>query len=615
MKYAVIIVMSLAVIGLRAQSAIRPWEQYLEQVMTMEDAESDDWQQTYDLLCELEQQPINLNKATREELEQFPFLSAQQVEGLMAYLYRYGPIKSTAELQMIREIEPPVRQLLSYFVYLGDGQQHYQLHHELTATAKVPLSNGHWFRYQLQVDDRLKAGLVGDQDADEPFFEGRNRWGYDYYSPYVQLNRWGRVEALVLGNYRVSMGMGLVMNNSFSLGKIAMLQQLGRSTNTLRAHSSRTEGSLQGAGITVRLGRSWHITAFGSYAPMDATLNSDGTARTILTSGYHRTESELAKKHNLHALKTGGSLRYQAHGLHVGLNGLYVHLDRPLHPNTKLLYNLYKPQGSDFVNMSVDYGYTNRHWAVNGETALDGNGHVATINSVSLAMDNGLTLMALQRFYAYRYASIDAQSFSDGGHVQNESGMYVGVAWQPSARWQLMAYTDYSYFPWVRYGKNPAQWTLDHLVQGSYTNGTWQLNARYRMRPQQREHRARLGAAYDTGHGLSFSTQLDGNYHSLERERGGMVSGRVAYTYKWLKLQAGTGYYHTDSYQSRVFLYENAPLYTYAMQQFYGQGLRYWLMLRANAGRCLLLTAKLGVDNPQERKAKTDMMIQVRLKI
>ena len=106
------LVMSLTVIvlGLQAQEQ-HCWEQYLNQVMNAEDMASEQWQENYDLLCELEQNPININKTTREELEQIPFLSAQQVEALMEYLYRYDSMKSLAELRMIKEIGPQVRKL------------------------------------------------------------------------------------------------------------------------------------------------------------------------------------------------------------------------------------------------------------------------------------------------------------------------------------------------------------------------------------------------------------------------------------------------------------------------------------------------------------------------
>ena len=131
--------------------------------------------------------------------------------------------------------------------------------------------------------------------------------------------------------------MGLVMNSQSGFGKVAMLQSLGRSQTTLRAHSSRTDNYLQGAAATLRLTDRLSVTGFFSYRAQDATLNRDGMAATILSSSYHRTQAEMDKKHNLEVLKIGGSLLYTSHGLQVGLNTLYAHLSRRLQPNTALL--------------------------------------------------------------------------------------------------------------------------------------------------------------------------------------------------------------------------------------------------------------------------------------
>ena len=640
MRTGIVLLFCIISLGGYAQEGHR-WERLLGQVMTAEDMADEGWQQNYELLCELEQNPININRTTREELEALPFLSAQHVEAIMEYLHRYGSMKSMAELMMIKELGAQERQLLQCFVYAGDEPK-VAMHakHELTASAQIPMyerkGDGegylgdkyrHWLRYQMTIGDKMKLGLVASKDAGEPFFKDRNKYGYDYYSPYLELKKLGRLETLVLGNYRVSMGMGLVMNNSFAQGKIAMLQSLGRQTNTLRAHSSRTLGYLQGAGATIRLARSMRLTAFASYTPMDATLNKDGDAQTIVTTGYHRTQTEMDKKYNLRALKTGGQLRYDANGLHLGLNALYVNLDRRLTPNKTQIYNMYKPEGTDFFNASIDYGYTRHHLALNGETATDGNGHIATINTVSYAMNNGLSLMALQRFYSYQYTSLDAQSYSDGGHVQNESGVYVGMQWQPSPRWQLAAYADYAYHPWAVYRKEGPTHQMDYLIQCAHNTGNWRLTARYRLKADDKEHRTRLIAEYANDN-FSSRTQLDAGYLATEEsELGAMISESLAYTHRWLRLNVGAGYFHTDSYDSRVYLYESGPLYTYSMQQLYGEGIRYWLMLRANAGRNLMLTAKVGVTDyfdrtkisssyqEIDRSSKTDVDIQLRWKI
>ena len=641
----------------QAQSG-HEWERYLNEVMTAEDASSVTWEDTYDLLCELEQHPMDINQATREQLEQLPFLSAQQVEEIVEYLYRYGPMKSLAELRMIRSLDDGRRSLLTYFIFIGDRSQETgdsrltaRVLNELMATGRIPFYERkgdtgayqgypyrQWLRYQLTYGDQLKAGIVGSQDAGEPFFAGKNRLGYDYYSFYLQLNHWRRIETLVLGNFRVSMGMGLILNNSFGLGKVSMLQNMGRPTSTVRAHSSRSsDGYLQGAAATVNITKGLTATGFISYRAMDATLNKDGTAATIVTSGYHRTETELEKKNNLKNTTFGGNVRYQANGYHAGFNLVGTHLNRELKPNTTALYRQYYAQGYDFLNVSADYGYVHHRFSVNGETALNREGALATINSVSLQLGSEWSLMALYRFYSYHYTSLYANSYSDGGSVQNESGIYIGATWQPSPSWKLMAYTDFAYFPWAKYQISQSSHSWDQLLQVSYSKKRWSFGGRYRLRIRQKdnddktalvtrtEHRGRLSAEYSSV--WSSRTQVDFGFISFNApEAGLMVSETLGFTHRWLRLNGGLGWFHTDSYDSRVCLYELGPLYSYSFTQFSGEGIRYWLMARVNIGSRLMLTAKMGVTNYFDRStigssyqqinrsSQTDLDLQLRWK-
>ena len=631
---------------------------YMNEVMTQEDAASEVWEEAYEQLCEMEQHPLDINSATREQLEALLFLSSQQVEELMEYRDRYGAMKSLGELLMIRSLDYTQRRMLSHFVYVGEEPERgfpslpdmaKYGHHELMATTRIPFYKRkgdhdgylgypyrHWLRYQFTYGEDVKLGLVGAQDAGEPFFANRNKWGYDYYSFYLQLRNLGRLESLCLGNYRVSMGMGLVMNSDFTLGKLAMLQNMGRAASGIRAHSSRSNTSLLGVASTMNLGRGFHLTTFASYRPMDATLNKDSTVSTILTTDYHRTESEMSKKHNLNVMKTGGSLRYVKHGIHLGLNALYVHLDKPLKPNTSILYRRHDPQGHDFFNASLDYGYAHHRFSFQGETALDKHGHLATINSIHLRFGNNLNIMALQRFYSYRYTSIDAQSYSDGGKVKNESGLYLGLSWQPLPTFRLVAYTDYAYFAWARYQVSQSSYSWDHLLQATWQPKQWNFTARYRLRRHQKDnedktslkefpdHRARLSAEYVGNGNFGARIQFDGGYAG--GEWGAMLSQSLSYTYRWLRLNAGGGYFHTDSYNSRIYLYERGPLYTYSMASFYGEGIRYWLMARTQIGQNLMLTAKVGVTDYFDRStisssyqqiaasSMTDFDLQVRWK-
>ena len=125
------------------------WQEALRQWLTFEDVEEGYGEEAMEQLAEMAASPINLNQTTREELEALPFLSAIQVEEIVAYLYRYAPIRSIGELRMIATLDYHTRQLLEYFVYVGPEQSRrvwpklddvgkYGRHH-IVVSGKIPL--------------------------------------------------------------------------------------------------------------------------------------------------------------------------------------------------------------------------------------------------------------------------------------------------------------------------------------------------------------------------------------------------------------------------------------------------------------------------------------------
>ena len=286
------------------------WQQWLADLSEMEDFENTRWEDYEEDMEEMSQHPINLNTATREELSRFPFLSAQQVEDIQAYIYRYGGMKSLGELAMIPSISWQQRQLLGSFVYVStENASHFPTlqniarygKHELVGMAKIPFYdrkgdvNGysgykykHGVRYQFRYGDYVKLGFLGAQDAGEPFGGGKNKLGYDFYSFYLQVRKLGRWKNITLGRYRLHEGLGLVLNNDFSFGKLSVLSSLAASSATqIRVHSSRSSANyLQGAAATYSILRGLDLTAFFSYRQIDATLNDDGTIRTILKTPW-----------------------------------------------------------------------------------------------------------------------------------------------------------------------------------------------------------------------------------------------------------------------------------------------------------------------------------------
>ena len=644
-----------------AQTPDSDWQEDMQEWSTAEDMVDIT---NMELLEDLSINKLNLNQVTREQLEQLPFLSAQQVEAIMDYLYRYGPMRSLSELQMIPQLDYQTRQQLTHYVMVGEERPRSVWpkmsditkygKHTLMATAKIPFYerkgdlNGylgykyrHDFRYQFNYNNRIKLGITAAQDAGEAFFTHRNNLGYDHYSYYFQLRDMGRLEALNLGMYRVQLGMGLIINSGYHLGKLATLQNLGRTTHNLTAHTSRSvAGYLQGAAATIRLSRKLKVTAFASYRPLDATLNDDGTARTLITSGYHRSPTEMDKKHNTRETDLGISMGWRKGTLYVNANGVYTHMDRRLAPQKENTpYRRYAAEGSDFANFSLDYGYNNARMSFSGETAVNRDGAFATLHSLSYTLNPQVRLTAIHRYFDKRYTALHAYSFSEGGNIQNEHGIYLGANWQPAKPWLIQGYVDYAHFSWQRYRVGAPSDAFDAMLTTKYSREKWSLEGRYRMHLRQQdnsdktrlvnrtEHRLRLTWSYTPVSMLTLRTQ--GNAISKATGQGNsqgvMISQEATWKYRWLQVNANVGWFRTDDYDSRIYMYEKSVLYDNTTSMYDGRGIRYTLMARAEIGKRLTLSAKMGVTNYFDRSiissglqqvdasSMTDLLLQLRV--
>lgn len=646
-----------------AQEQNREWEQYLMQLTEYEEFDNVLWESYYDRLCDLESNPININTATRDDLENLPFLSSQDAEAISEYLYKYGEMKSLGELVMIRSLDYNKRQLLFYFTYAGSkGEKVFPGlatimkygKNSLTASAKLPLYSRkgdkrgyegykykHSIRYDFSYGDRVRVGFVGSQDAGEPFFAGKNSMGYDFYSYYLLIKKLGKIKSLAVGRYRLKFGLGLVMNNNYSFGKLSALSSLGSNGTAIRAHASSSSGNyLQGVATTVNVIKGLDITAFVSGRKIDATLNKeDSTITSIVTSGYHRTKTEMAKKNNTSRTDYGGSLEWRGYGFNIGLSAVFTSFDRKLAPDRSVLYRRHYATGKSFSNFGVNYGYTNRRFALNGETATGNCNAIATINTMRYDVTDLLSLLAVQRFYSFRYNAIMASSFSEGGAVQNESGIYLGATWKPRTDLSVMAYTDVAYFAWPKYQASDSSMGFDNSIQVVYSPSQWNIQLRYRIKKREKdnsdgtsliyqtEHRGRLGVGY-TAKTWSCKTQAEvSNYTYKDKSFGWIVSQTLsAKLGKIVDITANIGYFDTDDYNSRVYFYERGLSYSFYCPSYYGNGIRYCAVLGIKAIKNVVFTAKIGTSNYFDRakigssyqeinhSSATDVELQMRWK-
>ena len=96
------------------------WMTLLRTRMDSEDESLTDWETIVDHLTDLENNPLNINIATREDLESLGFLTDAQIEAICHYLYNYHPMRSAAELKAITELNPEDVELLKTFIIFDE---------------------------------------------------------------------------------------------------------------------------------------------------------------------------------------------------------------------------------------------------------------------------------------------------------------------------------------------------------------------------------------------------------------------------------------------------------------------------------------------------------------
>ena len=491
------------------------------------------------------------------------------------------------------------------------------------------------------------AGLTAEKDAGEPFFRLFNKKGYDFYSGYLFLQDVKRWKAIALGHYRVSFGYGLVINQAFSMGKSASFYTMNRMGRGLSKYTSVGEYNyLQGAGATYRLSERWNISAFYSFRKQDANVENMFIT-SLKTDGYHRLRKDVEKMNTVSNHLAGSNLSYNGKHVEFGLTAVYNIFDKVLNPDYRK-YNRYYPRGKDFFNAGVNYKFFFRRMVFSGETAVDRQGKIATINILSYSPTVNTTLLLMNRYYDKRYQALYANAFGENSRMQNEAGIYIGLETKLLNKIRLLYYTDFFYFPYYRYRVDKEKTigieeriqisyspinSLSMLIKYSYKNKAQNYTSSQKTKfvlPYMR-HRLHYQLSYSLNEQTVFKTMAEyirTSYYKREYSNGLMIGGsaKVGFTGFPFRASVSGAWFRTDDYNSRIYMYEPGLLYAFSMNSFYGKGTRLAVNLRYDCNNWLMIQGKWGWTHYADRNRissgpeeimgnnKADLQFQLRVK-
>jgi hypothetical protein len=622
----------------RAQDGVALTEQTIAGIFeeyTAENGETIDYDTFFDELMDCSRNPINLNHTTQEELEKLFFLSDIQVENILAYVYLYGSLQTIYELQLIEGLDMTDIRRMIPFVTIGKGdvthnrmytydilkhgknelyfrldkgletKEGYQFSPEETQNDPQTNSSGYVgnqlyssIKYRFHYKDRIQAGITAEKDAGEQFW-GPVHKGYDFYSCYAQFNHFGKFKTIVVGDYRANFGQGLVLHPEFSLGKSSfVLNVTPRSTGLQKSSSTNESAYFRGGGATFQVGN-FDLSAFYSNKMIDADT-VHGTFKSILKAGYHRTLDELSKKHTVNQQILGGNATFTRMNLQAGVTLVHTLFDKRLEPD-RSTYNYFYLSGNQQTTGGLFYRLRWNKFNLFGETAMTGNGALATLNGCFFNPVPQVSLVILHRYYSPEYDTFYATSFSETSRLNNETGLYIGAEVRPFSKWKFAAYADSYRFPWPKYGIDAPSWGKDYMLQADFTtNKDMAMYWRFRFEEKQsnlsnsgaimpvvvpvRKTSMRYNLTYVVGN-FSFKNILESNM--FRRATAGWTYGAIAsqdisidFRKIPLKLNVRCQFFDAVNYDNRFYPYERDVLYAFSIPMYYGKGSRYYLNLR-----------------------------------
>ncbi|PWU04260.1 MAG: hypothetical protein C5B52_01770 [Bacteroidetes bacterium] len=597
-----------------------------------ESSRDDSWNQQFD---QLSRHRVNLNHCGETELTEISFLDPLQIQVFLKYRELLGPLIDIHELQAIPGWDLETIQKVIPFVSLDNSPPNIPFfqrfrHGESKLIFRVTSAVEKWsgnsntgyyylgdpiasnLRYKYQFKNLLQFGITGDKDAGEKFGFGPGSFGFDFYSLHLYARFPGFLKSFALGDYTINMGQGLVMWQGLAMGFGSDITQIKRQSETLRPYTSSGEFNFQRGAAASFAFKSWESTAFLSFRKVDGNQVEDSisgtiTISSILEGGYHRTFGELHDKGTLGLFSAGGNLKYRRRLFSIGLNGLVYSFDKPIH-KTGQPYNLFAFRGKEGAGFSLNYDFTIGNTHVFGEWAMDQYLHKAFVSGLLMGLGQPMDLSLLIRSLSPEYQSLYSYPLAESSSGNNENGVFVGLALRLGSKWKLNISQDFYRYPWLRYGISAPvygnssmftlDWHLDKTTQVTFNtrySGTGKNSVSFQGIPiiaNQGKFDLRFQTSFQLTRELSMRFRLE--YLTFSGSDFGSQKAYLVYSDFFFKplirnytLNLRLQSFDADSYNSRLYSYENDVLYYNYIPFFYGRGLHYYINLKLKPAKSI----------------------------
>ncbi len=592
-------------------------EEIMEDIL-QEPTEEFDNSELYEEIEQMMMNPLNLNKATVDDLTTIPGMDLNSASLIVNHRNKYGNFFSLNELNSIENLDIKIVRNIAPFVYIEEQKDIY-IEYESESRTRDLLQNSDFIlrsrlinalqtskgfneqkyegtkpkiynRLILRYNKQYQIGYLAEKDAGEKSLN-------EFSTYHFTVNNLGLIHRAVVMDYLLEFGQGLTLWSPYAFSKGSdAIYPVKRTGQIIKPYTSTTENNFfRGGAATVKI-ENLFVSAFYSNNSFDANIDSvSGSILSTPEDGLHRTTSELNNRKSAVEKMFGGRLDFLVENLFsAGLMHYRSKFSNIFEPST-----VFDIAGSEFNFTAFYYNLFTRDANLSGEFSYNGIS-VASINILTFMLNSDFTFTASFRNYPRNFYSLHGYAFGErSGATNNEFGIYAGLKWK-TIFGLINFYYDQFKFPYATFF-NPQPAAGDEFLFDYLSRPLNKLQTRLRYKYENKDvpesigntrqmvkrlrQMIRLELIYNISTKLRLKGRLEYNSYEINAaklsEKGFLIFQDIRFSpTENFNLYGRIIFFKTDSFNSAIYEYENNLTGVLTNIALHDQGIRWYLLAR-----------------------------------
>ncbi len=603
-------------------------------------------------LHDLAENPVRLNSSDENEISRLFFLSDFQVKILADYVHSFGRIITLYEVANIPGFDKETAEIMFPFVTL---ETKISMGPDSARWRNVSVTNFHFksgnkdttslgppwkmlSKYKFSVG-AFAGGLTVEKDPGEKLLSG-NPPLPDFLSANLAYTGKGVIRRIIAGDFSARFGLGTNLNTGIRTGLSLSSSGYMSARDEIIPYTSTDENNFfRGVAADLSL-KNLGLCLFYSKNLSDATLgsstgDSNNYIENLYTSGLHNTSSLLVKKDVISDQTYGVNLSYNFNNIKVGLIWSENRFSLAVNPSGNDPKDNFEFKGDRNDLYSIYYNSLIKRILLYGEFSSNGYSGSAFVQGLSFRPSDRITFNFLLRNYSACYVSFHGKGPGSGSTTGNERGILGNFSFEAAKHLFITGGCDIQQFPWLRYRCSAPSYGLKQEVRARYLpteKMAFEASFNYRSVmldssentgiPKQMEVVSKSFKAtfrYIVNENLTLGSRFDYKISDPSSSKGMLLLQDINYRFRHLPISIWFRYciFKSDSWDSRLYTYENDMLYSFSIPALSGEGSRSYLMIKSDIGKKAELRVKYGmtslIESRENITENRELKVQVRL--